>query len=430
MIRKVVLLFFILTILDHAFAQNSDYLDYIGQYKKIAIREMNRAGIPASIKLAQALLESNAGKSELARRANNHFGIKCGPDWSGKTFNKEDDDYNEFGDLVKSCFRKYKSAEDSYIAHSEFLRDPKKANRYGFLFRLRPTDYRRWAIGLRTSGYATSASYDASLIRIIETYKLYEYDQFGGGFTPGSEPEETIAGLDLRRVNDVKVVFAKDNITVQEISIKSGISLSRLKRYNEKLPAPNDVLAEGTRIFLQPKRCIFRGKQKWHYVQQGETLFDISQIYAVKLTRLHKRNRIPENAEPQANERIKLKGCRVKPSDRPRLLSEPKPTATVPPLIQGDDDFMNQEITPQKPDTQPVRPPATQPGTDTTQPDVVPRPEDKPVQPAPAAITHTVAKGDTLFSISRRYDVSVDELIRLNNLLNTTIKIGQILIVK
>lgn len=441
MIRKLVLLTFALTILASVSAQNSDFVDYINKYKKIAVREMNRAGIPASIKLAQALLESNAGRSDLARRANNHFGIKCGADWSGKTFHKEDDDYDEFGNLQKSCFRKYKSADDSYIAHSEFLRDPKKANRYGFLFRLKSTDYKRWAYGLRTSGYATSANYDEKLIRIIETYNLFEFDQLSNESFPEGRPErpeDAIAGLDLRKVNDVKVVFATNKITVQDISLKTGISIPRLERYNERLPTPFDTLAENTRIFLQPKRCIYRGKRKWHYVHEGETLFDISQTYGVKLVRLQKRNRIPANAEPQANERIKLKGWKVKDSERPRLLSEPKPTATVPPLIQGDDDFMNDDITPQKPTTQPSQPTTTQPDKPTTQPNQptttqpdkpTTQPEVKPVQPS-GSVMHTVVKGDTLFSISRRYSVTVDQLIQLNKLPDTNIKIGQILIVK
>lgn len=127
----------------------NDRLDYIARYKDIAIREMERAGIPASIKLAQALLESDAGNSYLARKANNHFGIKCGAAWDGKKFYRLDDDYDDKGNRVKSCFRAYKDAEDSFIAHSEFLRDPAKEYRYGFLFRIDPTDYKRWATGLK-----------------------------------------------------------------------------------------------------------------------------------------------------------------------------------------------------------------------------------------------------------------------------------------
>jgi len=427
MIRKIFPLFLILVTGTGTFSQSTDFVDYIERYKVVAIREMERAGVPASIKIAQALLESNAGRSELARRANNHFGIKCGGDWTGKTFHREDDDYDEFGNLIKSCFRSYRNVEDSFIAHSEFLRDPRKANRYGFLFRLQPTDYKRWARGLRTSGYATSATYDEVLIRLIETYQLYELDRMAGSQFPDGRPErpgDIIVGLDVRRVNDVKTVFAKNNITVQEISLKTNISTNRLGRYNDRLPAVNQALVDDYPVFLQPKRCRYRGKRKWHYVKEGETLFDISQTYAVKLSRLQKRNRIPDNAEPQANQRIKLKGWNIKSSERPRLLSEPSPTATMPTLLEGDDGFMQDDISPVTPS--PTQP-GTVPGTTVTPTDTAPTPT--PTQPG-GAVYHTVVKGDTLFSISRRHGTTVDEIVKLNGLTSTTISIGQVLRVK
>ncbi len=398
--------------------QSADFIDYIERYKKIAVEEMQRAGVPASIKLAQALLESNAGKSELAKKANNHFGIKCHSDWNGKTFEKEDDDYDDFGNLTKSCFRKYKDVEESFIAHSEFLRDPRKENRYGFLFRLDPTDYKRWAKGLRTAGYATGAGYDDKLVRIIETYNLSELDrasmdQYVGG--KPDKPEDAIAGLDIRRVNSVKVVFVKNKITVQEISEKSRIPISRLEKYNDVLPNPNDTLTEDQRIYLQPKRCRYRGDRKWHYVEEGQTMLEISQLYAVNLKRLYKRNRMPEGSEPQKNERIKLKGFNISKGTRPRLVSEPKPTNSVPPLIQGDEDFLDEVVVPTPP-TNPGTTPSTNPDT-------------KPDPPANATY-HTVVKGDTLYSISRRYSISVDELSRLNGISGTVISIGQVLRVK
>ena len=156
--------------------QDQTRLDYVDNYKEIAIREMERAGIPASIKLAQGILESNAGKSYLARKANNHFGMKCGTSWKGRKVYRKDDEFNSNGRLVESCFRGYKTVEASFIAHSEFLRDPRKFERYGHLFELDITDYKGWAKGLKKSGYATSASYHNKLINIIETYRLYQYD--------------------------------------------------------------------------------------------------------------------------------------------------------------------------------------------------------------------------------------------------------------
>jgi len=145
---------------------------YIHQYKDIAIQEMGRTGVPASIKLAQGLLESNAGRSTLAQKAHNHFGIKCGGSWKGKTFYRKDDDYRN-GKLVKSCFRKYKRATASYIAHSNFLTDNR---RYASLFSLSPKDYKAWAKGLKKAGYATSKTYASKLIKLIEEYQLYKFD--------------------------------------------------------------------------------------------------------------------------------------------------------------------------------------------------------------------------------------------------------------
>ncbi|HFA52249.1 MAG TPA: LysM peptidoglycan-binding domain-containing protein [Bacteroidetes bacterium] len=430
--KNFVVIPFLLLTVSAAFSQsqNSDYLNYIEKYKKIAIKEMDRAGIPASIKLAQALLESNAGRSTLAKKANNHFGIKCGSNWKGRTFHREDDDYDEFGNLQKSCFRRYRRAKDSFIAHSEFLRDPKKANRYGFLFRLDGTDYKRWARGLKRAGYATSATYDKKLINLIKTYKLYEYDKPGGGNSLPDRPDEGIAGLDLRRVNSAKVVFAKNNITVQEIADKSGVSIKSLKRYNEMLPDVNEALPDNYRVFLQPKRNRFRGKRnstggngKWHYVKEGETLFDISQEYGVKLFKLRKRNRIPKGAEPQAGERLKLRGWRVKKGERPRLTTEPAPEK-VPVIIDDGGDFMEEDITPQDPNPMPGDRPTYEPGQPTTQP--------QPTDPAPPAtnVRYTVVKGDTLYSISRRFGLTVDQLMRMNNLNSTALSIGQVLNVK
>ncbi len=401
------------------FAQSSNFQDYIDKHKKIAVSEMNRAGVPASIKLAQALLESSAGNSDLARKANNHFGIKCHADWTGKTYEQEDDDYDDSGNLKKSCFRKYKSVEDCYIAHSEFLRDPRKAHRYGILFRLETTDYKRWARGLRTAGYATAAGYDDKLIKIIESYKLYQFDRLtDDNFPEGrpDKPKDFIAGLDLRRVNDVKVVFAKNNITVEEIAQKTSISAKRLERYNEKLPSVNAPLPDDTRIYVQPKRSRARAGNKWHYVKAGETLFDISQQYGVKSKRLRKRNRIPDGAELQANQRLKLRGFNIGKGDQPRLTTEPKPTQSVPPLLDADDAFMqDDDVAPEAPVTPGVFVPDTP--TDNT---------DKPV----GAAYHTVEKGDTLYGISRRYGITVDALKQLNNMTDNNIKIGQSLRVK
>ena len=172
--KTLILAFVLLGTINSLIAQ--DRQEYIDQYSVIAIAEMRRAGIPASIKLAQGILESNAGASMLAVKANNHFGIKCGGEWRGKAMHKKDDDRNRDGRLVKSCFRWFDSAEQSFIAHSEFLMDPAKDHRYGFLFDLDVTDYKSWAHGLKKAGYATNPRYPQLLISIIENYGLHRYD--------------------------------------------------------------------------------------------------------------------------------------------------------------------------------------------------------------------------------------------------------------
>lgn len=173
---KALILLFCLSVAVSSSGQDKVYLYYIGKYKDIAMQEMQRTGIPASIKLAQALHETDGGTSYLSSMSKNHFGIKCGPDWYGFRALKKDDEYDASGKLIQSCFRVYQSVENSYIAHSQFLRNPEKFHRYGFLFQLDPLDYRQWAIGLKKAGYATNPSYHLKLIEIIETYNLHKYD--------------------------------------------------------------------------------------------------------------------------------------------------------------------------------------------------------------------------------------------------------------
>ncbi|MBK8703749.1 MAG: LysM peptidoglycan-binding domain-containing protein [Saprospiraceae bacterium] len=450
-------------------SQEQDFRSYIEKYKDIAVREMERAGIPASIKLAQGLLESNAGKSPLARHANNHFGIKCGNDWKGKTYSKEDDEYDANGKLVKSCFRVYKSDEASFVAHSEFLRDPLKNNRYGFLFMIDPTDYKRWAYGLKRAGYATSATYPEKLIGLIERYELQKYDRVStiDFETPA---EEVMVGI--LSVNDVKYVLSDSSETLADIARRTDVSLRSLIHYNEHIVDEGKAIPEGTKVFLQPKRKSYRGRQTWHYVKPGENMRDISMNYALNLVKLYKRNRMTLGTEPAVNERVKLRGS--KPKNRPRLSSEgaiPTPVPDQMPKDKDVDGLLEMEvegnntttkpndkynsppvqvepeptlpvITPQKPPAQPQVVPAP-PATQTVQPPLTEDPfnanETPPTNtntttdtpPAPDSPQyHTVIKGDTLWNISQRYGTSVDELRRLNNMANNNIQLGQRLRVK
>lgn len=305
--------------------QSETQLNYIKAYKEIAVREMERTGVPASIKLAQGILESNSGQSVLARRANNHFGMKCGSTWQGDTYYREDDDYNEQGQLIKSCFRGYKNGQASFVAHSEFLRDPRKAFRYGFLFRLDPKDYQRWAYGLKQAGYATSPTYPQKLISLIERYQLYQYDNETS--IDVEAPSEIVSAAILDN-NDVRYVVVGDGESLADIAQRVNVSVSNLLRYNENLPQTRSEAEDGERVYVQPKRNGYRGDRKFHTVKVGETMFDISQQYAVKLSKLLVRNQMAPGHEPAVGELIKLRGHKVPIA--PKLRSEETPPTFIP----------------------------------------------------------------------------------------------------
>ncbi|MCF8238548.1 MAG: LysM peptidoglycan-binding domain-containing protein [Saprospiraceae bacterium] len=393
--------------------------EYIRTYREIAIKEMERTGIPASIKLAQAILESNGGRSELARKAHNHFGIKCGNDWKGDTYHLEDDDYDSSGNKVHSCFRVYRRDEASFIAHSEFLRDPKKAPRYGFLFRIPPTDYRRWAHGLRKAGYASNPRYPQLLIDMIERYKLDQYDLIS------PDALDKLAGIS--RINDIRLTFAKDGESLASIAKRTETPVSQLIKYNDYLYKDDGPLPEEALVYLQPKRNYFRGKQQWHKVQTGETLMTISQLYGIKVDKLRKKNRIPDGFEPAVGERIRLR-WKVSKKDIPRIVrpgprpekgtplpvqeTTPSPTATTPnPQVIDDSDPPLDASSP--------KPKAPK----------IPSKEDEP-GPSTLPVLHTVEPGDTLWQISRKYKISVEQIKSFNQLQADSIQVGQKLRVK
>lgn len=463
---------FMLFPLVGVFAQQSEsQLNYINRFKEIAVQEMERTGIPASIKLAQGLLESNAGQSVLARRANNHFGIKCGANWQGDNFYREDDDYDQDGRLIKSCFRSYRNSEASYIAHSEFLRDPRKAFRYGFLFRLDPFDYRRWAYGLKQAGYATSPTYPESLISLIERYELFRYDNSTA--VDVDTPSDILASGILDN-NDVRYVVAAEGESLEDIARRVDVSVRNLIDYNEKMRSAQQNVTEGERVYLQPKRNAYRGREKFHIVEAGQSMFDISQKYAVKLSKLYSRNRMEQGQEPAAKEKIKLRGwCKIK--ERPELRREGSGEVDLSPpppnLPEGDLEFIEPDEEDMRPDpVRPVPPPPPpvrpqQPTTGGSTPDVPiiivdpnatpapaptpnqPNTDTNPPPPPPPVITptptppanppadgapvyHTVVGGETLYGISRRYNITVDQLKSLNGLTTNTIQAGMKLRVK
>jgi LysM repeat protein len=301
--------------------------EYIEQYKDIAIKEMKRTGVPASITLAQGALESGDGNSRLAQKANNHFGIKC-HDWKGKKIRHDDDENNE-------CFRKYKSAYDSYRDHSNFLTSKQ---RYASLFELEPTDYKGWAEGLKKAGYATSKNYDKALIRIIEENELYAYDQGVEILKKPDIGEALVAtAVDIagsRKIfenNRINYIIAKAGDTYASITSDLELLPWELRKYNE--------LDEGAKIdsgqilYIQPKRKKAEAGKNTHIVREGETMYDISQLYGIKLAELYKKNLMEQGTEPEVSQTLQLRKS-LKPDNLPQELElqkeEPGENRTVP----------------------------------------------------------------------------------------------------
>ena len=303
-----------------SFSQNTqrkkETLDYIDKYKDIAMTEMVKYKIPASITLAQGILESGNGKSKLATKGNNHFGIKCHNDWKGKTMRQDDD-------APKECFRVYKNAEESYNDHSKFL---KNSSRYASLFDLEITDYKSWAKGLKKAGYATSPVYASALIKLIEDYNLQQYDQM---VVQKKFKKKNIKKNSTAVVNPVPVLFEckvvamtpdhhfiRENFGVKFILTKEGdnleslakelkISKRQLIRYNNlgnKTTFTNDEV-----LYIGPKRNKAASGYKIHVIQPGETLSQVSRLYAVRLERLFKMNDLDENSVLQIGQEIRLR---------------------------------------------------------------------------------------------------------------------------
>ena len=262
--------------------RNQAYLNYIDKYKDMAISQMHKYHIPASITLAQGLLESDAGRSTLAVEGNNHFGIKCHSDWTGRTLYHDDDRASE-------CFRSYSNASSSFEDHSVFLASGK---RYEFLFSYDQTDYKSWANGLKKAGYATSPTYATNLIRIIETYELYKYDgrSRGSKQSSSSSAGRVPDGHQAYLSNGLLYVLMQDGETLRDISDEFDISRYKLRRFNEIdryfMPDPGSV------IYLERKKGSAAKKYKTHVVASGESLWDIAQLYGVRMRALVRKNHL------------------------------------------------------------------------------------------------------------------------------------------
>lgn len=293
-------------------AQRQSTQEYIDKWDEVAVQQMHDHGVPASITLAQGILESGSGNSDLSNKSNNHFGIKCGSSWKGKSVRYDDDSKHE-------CFRKYPNASQSFYDHSQFL----QRNRYSHLFTLKTTDYKGWAKGLKKAGYATDPKYPHKLIDLIEKYDLARYDKMPPGrLVDPNAPvlasttsvftgtDDTDIVVDMRKQhqvgvheNNIKFITVKQGDTYYGLAEEFEMAQWQIYKYNdlsESIPLhPGDV------IFLQPKRG--KAKNSTHTVSAGESLRDISQEHGIKLKKLCKYNDISLSHSPKAGDKLKMK---------------------------------------------------------------------------------------------------------------------------
>jgi LysM repeat protein len=366
-----------------AFSQKITKEQYIQTYKDFAIREMKRMGVPAAITLAQGLLETENGNSELLRKSNNHFGIKCKSSWTAEGVSHDDDAAGE-------CFRTYKDAEGSYRDHSNYLRGN---DRYAFLFKLDPTDYKGWAYGLKRAGYATNPRYPEILIKNIEENNLQQYTMLAVNDVPRfdaskyqSDPEdkafaELIKGKgsnaeqvsftsgsakEKMEINGSKAIYETKGRSLLAIATENNINLSKLLEYNDM--EKDGLLEQDQFIFLERKSK--EGDKDFYVVQNNESLFDVAQKNGIRLQNLIEYNNLSGNEQIFAGSKLKL-----------------KPTAKEQTVLV----------------------------------------KEEPV--AAPAKTYSVQPKEGLYAISKRYGVTVAQLKEWNNLTDDTLKVGQQLII-
>lgn len=299
--------------------------EYVNAYKDLAISEMLRTGVPASITLAQGMIESDFGRSRLAVEANNHFGIKCHSDWTGQTIRHHDDKRNE-------CFRKYKKVAESYYDHSDFL---KAGSRYTFLFDLDITDYKGWARGLKKAGYATNPDYANMLIRKIEENNLMAFDR-GRNLNNREQvaqdkAEQSIAvrDTDVANYQDVtkngggavaaQVPRIRENNRIQYIIVKDGETREKIEKDFQllkwELPKYNElkddfVPVPGQMLYLQPKREKADPGKEFYTTAEGDTMYEVAQRFGIKLKSLYDMNRMEDGEEPATGRKLWLRSIK------------------------------------------------------------------------------------------------------------------------
>lgn len=377
-------------------AQPSDVIQaYIATYKDLAIEEMRRTGVPASITLAQGIHETFAGQSVLVKKSNNHFGIKCKNDWKGESVSHDDDARGE-------CFRKYPTAADSYRDHSDFL---KNRPHYASLFNLDPTDYEAWAYGLKKAGYATNPKYPQILIKLIKEYHLQDYTLIAMDLKKNDDAiwakKGTIAIMEgdengppppplvydepvtpkviksypsgVFKINETNVVFVEKGTSYLSIAEQHNIQLNRLFEFND-ISSATDVAQTGQLIFLQRKKRT--GANEFHMVEEGETLYDIAQAEGIRLESLLAYNHLKGDMQPEVGEKLYL---RSQAPSLPKLKSLKKVISAIFDKEQEEERF----------------------------------------------VVHTVQPKETLYSITKKYSVAKEDVVKWNNLASTDLKIGQ-----
>jgi LysM repeat protein len=382
--KKAFLFIVSLYFFPSAFSQKISAEQYIKTYKDNAIREMKRMGVPAAITLAQGLLETENGNSDLLKKSNNHFGIKCKSSWTAEGVSHDDD-------AIGECFRTYKNAEGSYRDHSNYLRGN---DRYAFLFKLDPRDYKGWAYGLKRAGYATNPRYPEILIKNIEENNLQQYTMVAVNEVPvfdaskyQSDPEEKAFNEIIKSkgssnnqqvnivsntskgkidINGSKAIYETKGRSLLAIATENNINLNKLLEYNDL--QKDGLLEDDQFIFLEKKSK--EGDKDFYIVQNNESLYDVAQKNGIRLQNLYEYNNLKGDENIFAGSKLNLKPTS---EDQPVLVKE------IP------------VITPVK--------------------------------------TYAVQPKEGLYAISKKYGVTVAQLKEWNNLTDDNLKVGQQLIV-
>ncbi len=380
------------------YAQSSEVIrNYISKYKDIAMEEMQRTGVPASITLAQGIHETGAGTSDLVTKSNNHFGIKCKTEWTGEKVYHDDDARGE-------CFRKYDDPIQSYKDHSDFL---KYRPYYASLFKLDPLDYKAWAYGLKKAGYATNPKYPQILIKLIEDYNLQDYsliamnkkapDENGLVWASNTtvvksetsqlakQPQKDLKLVyptGVFKINRTKVILVPKGTSYLKIAEEHRLDLSKLFDFNDM--KEEDVTAEDRLIYIQRKRKL--GATEFHVVEEGETIYEIAQKEGIRLDILMAYNSLESGMEPKAGEKIYLQD---EAPELPKIREEEK------------NDMAVQAVAVQQ---VPVK---TEPVKETV------------------IIKHKVQPKETVYAISKKYGVTIEEITKWNNLKTNVLRVGQ-----